>query len=78
MFRVELLNFCGLTEEEQSKQSDNGNGKEYASYIRVIHNGKTIAVKSDAMEPEDCCFLRDLNWVTGLLIKCYTLGLSDT
>ncbi len=42
--------------------SDNGNGKEYATYI-VIEDGDYKAVYSDAMEPEDARFYRDLKWI---------------
>lgn len=41
---------------------DNGSGREYASYL-LIEDGKYKAVYSDAMEPEDARFYRDLGWI---------------
>ncbi len=46
--------------------SNNGSGKEYATYI-IIEDGDYKAVYSDAMEPEDCSFGRDLNWIVAEL-----------
>lgn len=42
--------------------SDNGSGKEYATYI-IIEDGYYKRVYSDAVEPEDANFSRDFNWV---------------
>lgn len=42
--------------------SNNGGGKEYANYI-VIEDGEYRRVYSDAMEPEDKSFYRDLSWI---------------
>ena len=75
--KVQILNYRDLTQEEKDDQPNNGVGKEYAAYLRVSDRGRTIALKSDAMEPEDCCFLKDLDWIPGLLKECYELGRSD-
>jgi len=74
MFEVRMLNYENLTTEQQEEQPDNGSGKESATYIRVMNEGKVIALKSDAMQPEDCVFYRDLNWITELLRDCYEMG----
>lgn len=63
-----------LTEDEKENASGNGHGAEYAGYIRVSHNSKTIALKSDAMEPEDAIFSRDLSWISSLIYEAYELG----
>lgn len=42
--------------------SNNGCGKEDASYI-VIEDGDYKVCYSDAMEPEDASFGRDLSWI---------------
>lgn len=42
--------------------SNNGSGKEYASYI-IIEDGDYKVCYSDAMEPEDASFSRDLSWI---------------
>lgn len=47
---------------DKENLSNNGAGKEYASYI-VIEDGDYKQVYSDACEPEDKNFDRDLSWV---------------
>jgi hypothetical protein len=41
--------------------SNNGSGAEWASYIIII-DGDYQTCYSDAMEPEDAVFSRDLKW----------------
>lgn len=77
MLEVVLEDYDKLSDEEKEHCSNNGSGKEYASYIRIIHNGETILLESDAMEPEDTIFYRDLNWIIPTLRKCYELGKID-
>ena len=77
MLRVESPSFAELSDEEKNEVPNNGAGKEYASYVKVIHNDKTIFLENDAMEPEDCTFGRDLSWVYDALQKCYELGKAD-
>lgn len=76
-FKVELQFFDDLSADEKLYASDNGSGKEYASYVRVTHNGETIYLESDACEPEDKGFSRDLNWVVDAIRKAYELGMAD-
>jgi len=59
---VKLVSYEDLTVEEQENQSNNGSGKEYANYI-VIEDEKGRRIYSDAMEPEDANFNRDLSWI---------------
>lgn len=75
---VEIVSYDDLEEEEKEGVSNNGSGKEYASYIRVIHDGSILFVESDAMEPEDAKFGRDLNWIVNALNTCYKLGQNDS
>lgn len=42
--------------------SNNGSGKEYANYI-LIEDGDYRICYSDAIEPEDAKFSRDLDWI---------------
>lgn len=70
--------FEDLSDEEKKYASNNGVGKEHASYIRVKHNGETILLESDAIEPEDKTFHRDLSWVATWLTKAYELGKADS
>jgi len=72
--KVEIISYDDLADEEKRHQPNNGSGKEYASYLKVSHNGEVVALESDAMEPEDCTFGRDLAWVGELVSKCYKLG----
>ena len=73
-FKVEGLEYNDLTEEEREDVSDNGCGKEYARYIKVVHNGVTLMLENDAMEPEDATFARDLSWIAGMIQRAYELG----
>lgn len=75
--KTEKLTYNDLTQTEKDSAPNNGAGKEYAGYLRVSHNGETIALESDAMEPEDCRFYRDLSWVEPILHKVFTLGRQE-
>lgn len=75
MLEVKEVSFDDLTEEEQTDQPDNGGGKEYAAYLCVIYKGKTLSIYSDAMEPEDCTFSRDLKWVKSAILAAYDFGI---
>jgi hypothetical protein len=77
MLEVSMVGFDDLTEEEQQYQPDNGNGKDCSSYIKIEYKGKVIAIHSDAMEPEDCIFYRDLSWITSAITAAYDLGKLD-
>jgi hypothetical protein len=77
MLEVKVIHFDDLTEEEQSMQPNNGQGKEYANYVKLIHNSETIMILSDAIEPEDASFERDLSDVVYAIRKAYELGLKD-
>jgi hypothetical protein len=76
-FEVTSLNFDDLTASEKANAANNGSGKEYANYIRVTRNGKTAYTESDAMEPEDARFSRDLNWIAQALRDAYSAGVED-
>lgn len=43
--------------------SDNGNGTEYANYIRIEMPGLPVLYASDAIESEDKTFSRELLWI---------------
>jgi len=77
-FNVELLDFDDLTDDEKGSASDNGYGKECANYIKVTHKGNVIFLESDAIEPEDKSFRRDLNWIIDALKSCYELGKNES
>lgn len=77
MLEVIMVDFDDLTEDEQMIQPNNGSGKEYANYIKLVHNSETIMILSDAMEPEDARFTRDLSDVEYAIKKAYELGLDD-
>jgi len=77
MLEITSPGYEDLTDEERSDVSDNGSGKEWAGYIKVTHNGKTILLESDAMEPEDASFGRDLGWVYDIIMRAYELGKKD-
>jgi hypothetical protein len=72
--KVTVIDYKDLPEEEKDNQPDNGSGKEYASYLKVEIPGKSPVYYSDAMEPEDTRFYRDLSWVKDALLAAYQAG----
>jgi len=77
--KIEQITYSDLTEEEKDEGlSNNGSGMEYASYIRITHNGETLYLESDAMEPEDAIFYRDLSWIAPTIRACYQIGLQSS
>lgn len=65
----------GLPPEiERMGLSENGHGSEWASYILIYIDGKLDEWYSDAMEPEDAIFCRDLDWISAALERAYKLG----
>jgi len=77
MLEIKSVGFDDLTEDEKNVQPNNGSGKEYANYLKLTHGGKLLGIYSDAMEPEDCIFYRDLSWVKGAIEEAYELGKQD-
>ena len=60
---AKIFNYENLPEwVDRTLLSCNGGGKEFAHYI-VIEDQNYKEVYSDAMEREDACFSRDLNWI---------------
>ena len=45
--------------------------------MKVIYNGEIIEEYYDGGEPEDNSFVRDWNWVPGMIEKAYKLGIED-
>lgn len=76
MLKVELLRYENLTEEEREIVPNNGHGKEYANYVKVSDGGRTIALLSDAVEPEDATFRRDFRIVADVIKDAYRLGIQ--
>ncbi len=74
MLEIELVSFEDLTEEEKKDQPDNGCGKKSASYLRVTYGGFCVGLYSDAMEPEDATFNRDLGWIADAIEAAYEYG----
>ncbi len=77
MLKVNLLSFEDLTEEEKEIQPNNGWGKEYANYIKITDSENTVMILSDAFEPEDGTFTRDLCYVVDAIKEAYKIGLRD-
>ncbi len=76
-FQVEILDYDQLTDEAKLGQPENGCGAEWANYLHVRHNNETFVLASDAMEPEDARFSRDLSWIVYALQQAYELGRQD-
>ena len=77
MLEVRIEQFGNLEPDELKKMPDNGSGKRWASYIRMIHDKKTILLVSDAMQPEGATFRRNLDWIKDALLKAYRCGIED-
>lgn len=77
MLKVNVVSFQELTKEEQELQPNNGRGKEFASYIKMTDGSETVMILSDAFEPEDGTFRRDLRCVVDAIKEAYKIGLRD-
>ena len=78
MLRVTVERYEDLSEEEQREVPNNGyGGKEYATYVRIKDGEHTIELLSDAMEPEDATFNRDLSDVPAVILRAYRIGVRD-
>ena len=71
---VEIVYYDDLPEDEKDNQPNNGCGKEGARYLKVEIPGKAPVYYSDAMEPEDVRFTRDLSWIKDALLAAYQAG----
>ena len=77
MMQVEQLSYDKLPHWAKALAlafPDNGHGREDAEYLIVSENGKFIEMFSDAMEPEDARFSRDLSWVKDAILEAYEAG----
>ena len=74
--KIENLSWDDLTASERASVPDNGCGMESANYLRVSH-GEMISLYSDAMEPEDAVFYRDLSWISGAIERAFKSGYLD-
>jgi len=71
---IEKLYFHQLPEDAKEDMPSNGCDKEDAGYIHIAWDDGTHEYHSDAMEPEDAKFSRDLAWVVTLLKKVADLS----
>ena len=77
MLEVKVCRYEDVPEDYKENVPDNGAGKEYATYLIVKFDGKVVRVESDAMEPEDCTFGRDLSWIPDAIQDAYVAGVED-
>jgi len=76
--KIDTPTYFELTPAQQASVPNNGCGKECANYIRIDWGDRTsIDVFSDAMEPEDATFSRDLSWVIAAITKAYAKSQGD-
>ena len=75
--KIKILGYDDLTEDERAKAPNNGSGKEMATYMRITYASGIVQTESDAMEPEDARFHRDLSWVKGAILRAYRQGMED-
>jgi len=75
--KIENVSFDMLTESEQDDVPNNGYGKENANYLKITFNKEDTQIYSDAMEPEDASFARDLNWIKYAIEQAYKQAVYD-
>ena len=76
--KVKIISFDELTDSQKEEVPDNGAGKEDSNYLLIEdNNGFYCGLWSDAMEPEDANFLRDLYWIKDLLLDVYEMGRTN-
>lgn len=75
-YKVELKSYRQLTDTQKEDMPNNGCGREEAGYLHVTHENRTLLLVSDAIEPEDARFRRDLSWIKGALENAYRLGFA--
>lgn len=79
MIEIKTVSYDELPPGVDKKNlSDNGYGKEYATYMLIYYDGHLESVYSDAMEPEDVRFSRDLSWIQKEIEYAYNCGVKDT
>jgi hypothetical protein len=71
---ISILRFKELPESEKNNQPENGGGAEWANYLKVDLGNGDVRYYSDAMEPEDARFTRDLNWIQLIIKDAYQAG----
>lgn len=77
--KVEIVDFDDLPKSVNNQElSNNGHGREYASYLLVWNEDSLLYCKSDAMDSGDATFTRDLSWIPEVLERVYRLGQIDT
>ena len=75
--KVTIVEYEDLPEDVRYSQPDNGCGKEDANYLKIEIPGVSVYYQSDAMEPEDATFTRDLSWIVDELHRAYVAGMLD-
>ena len=75
-YTIQECSFEDFTKEEQDEWclSNNGYGREPAGYLVIRVDDKIVRVESDAMEPEDATFGRDLHWIGDALAEAFKYG----
>ena len=74
--KVTIVEYEDLPEDVRYSQPDNGCGKEDANYLKIEIPGGSVYYQSDAMEPEDATFTRDLSWIVDELHRAYAAGIN--
>jgi hypothetical protein len=74
MLEIKIQKFDDLSEQEQRDAPNNGRGKKNASYLRVVHDGVSVCLLTDALEPEDATFSRGFAQVEWIVMEAYKIG----
>lgn len=76
-FEVKKCSYDELPEELKKDASNNGCSAEDAGYLLILNKGKVLHVFSDAMEPEDARFSRDLSWIKKTIEEAHQIGYNE-
>lgn len=76
-YKVKQMRYEDLDEDQRQDLSDNGCGERFADYLVIEIDGENVGVYSNAMEPEDVCFSRDLSWIKVELEAAYKRGFHE-
>lgn len=78
MIEIKTVSYEELPEEvDKDWVPNNGSGKEYAQYLLFYENGIFYRYESDAMEPEDVTFSRNLSWIKDAIMEAYKKGKDE-
>lgn len=71
--KVSIVTYDDLPDNERQAYGE-GWRAECAGYLKIEHLDDTVEYFSDAMEPEDARFYRDLGWIPQVILNAFAEG----